>query len=212
MRSLLILPVFLSALTTLSAGAIVFQDNFSANGAPGVLPDDTTPGALFAGANFSLTAGSIDLNGPAFYSALCNGTGSSYCIDTTGAGSQRGQITSTSINLADGTYELSFDLMGWSYQGLTETASVNVTLGTLVNQTYSVDGAANPYPLDTIIFTVSTPTAVQLVFTDTGTNDSSSFAGGVLNNIEIQAIPEPATLALGGGALLAIAAFRRRKC
>ncbi len=74
--------------------------------------------------------------------------------------------------------------MGWSYQGLTETASVNVTLGTLVNQTYSVDGAANPYPLDAIIFTVSTPTAVQLVFTDTGTNDSSSFAGGVLNNIE----------------------------
>ena len=210
MRALTITSLFLGTLAAASAGAIVFQDNFSSS-APGIVNDDAAPGPLFTGANFSLTAGTIDLNGPTYYTELCQGT-ATYCIDTTGAGGSRGQITSDTFALAPGSYLLSFDLFGWNSFGLTETASVNVQLGALVNQTYNTDGAVPFGGPIVIAFTVaSSLPAVQLVFTDTGTNDSSAFAGAILDNIVVQAVPEPASMFLAGGALVCLSFLRLRK-
>ena len=73
------------------------------------------------------------------------------------------------IVFAPGNYALMFDLMGWDDQaGNIETATVEVTLGTLVDQTFFRDGAANPYPTVTIPFTVTDPTSASLVFADLG--------------------------------------------
>jgi hypothetical protein len=204
---------FLTALAlacSANAGAVVFQDNFSASGAPGYIQDDTTLGSLFSGANFSLTSGSVDLNGASFYSSLCQGT-ANYCIDTTGAGSLYGTITSTSISLSPGTYLLTFDLFGWSYQGLNENGQVNVTLGTLVNQTYNTTGSVPFSGPDSILFTVASSTSASLVFTDTGNNHTASFAGSVLDNIELHAVPEPSSLLLAGVAMAGLAAIRFRR-
>jgi hypothetical protein len=204
---------FACAIGTASAGTIVFQDNFS-SGAPNYIQDDTTTGLLFTNANFSLTSGSIDLNGPnpgpGFYTQLCQGT-ANYCIDTTGGSSQYGTITSASIALAPGSYELTFDLFGWDYLGLTETGEVNVKLGSLVNQTYDTNGATPFSGPDVVYFTVASSTSASLVFQDTGNNHSSSFAGSVLDNIEIQSVPEPSSLILAGAAIAGLAALRLRK-
>jgi len=212
MRHFFAAVAFVCAVGTASAGTIVFQDNFSGAGAPGPLSDATTVGPLFPGANFSLTNGSVDLVGGAFYASLCQNPAAPYCIDTTGSGNQFGTLTSSSISLPTGEYLLTFDLYGWNYLGLTETGQVNVALGTLVNQTYNTDGSVAYGGPNSIVFNVTSSTSAQLVFTDTGLNHSSSFAGSILDNIQLQSIPEPSSLLLAGAGMIAgLAVLRLRK-
>lgn len=239
MRMGLVLACLAAGLGTASAGTIVFQDNFSSGAsAPPetALSDDTTLGSLFSGANFSLTQGSIDLITGSFYGWLCQGT-ATYCIDTTGTASggqpNPGQIESVAITFPSaGTYVLSFDLFGWNDNqdgGGPQTAQVNVALGTttalgslstldtsgcsgcLVYQTYNTDGTIPFSGPTTVGFTVTDPTVTyNLVFTDTG-NDSALFAGGILDNIEIQTTPEPASMLLVGGSMIGLGLMMRRR-
>ena len=70
MRNFWVAALFVSALTTVSANSIIFQENFE--GASATINDDITVGSpIFAGSQFTLTSGTVDLLGPGFYSQLC---------------------------------------------------------------------------------------------------------------------------------------------
>ncbi len=241
MRLTTLLGLIALTFGTASAGSIVFQDNFSSGAqAPPetALSNDTTLGALFTGANFSLTAGSIDINNGSSYGWLCQST-APYCIDTTGTVNSLGQpnpgqIESIAITFPTaGSYNLSFDLFGWNdtqNSGGPQTGQVNVALGSaamlgslsslagsgcpscVVNQTYNTDGSVPFGGATQVNFNVIDPTTSYfLVFTDTGNNHSAQFAGSILDNISIQATPEPASMLLVGGALAGLAFWRGRR-
>jgi hypothetical protein len=191
MKRFITVLLFLSSVTALNAG-VIFQEDFE--GYSGTLGYIDATGIL-AGTQFSLTSGTVDLNGAAWYSVLCHSPASGTCVDTTGGGGHPGVITTTSaIALSAGTYVLSFDLAGWDDGTYQENTSVQVTLGSLLSQTFYRDGASNPYSTVEIGFTVPVDTTAYLSFADLG--GSAGYAGAVLDNISIAESPEPGTLML----------------
>jgi len=225
MRYAKLLLLFL-AFVLASPAAAIFSENFE--GAT-TLGFDGTYGVI-AGTQFSLTAGSIDVNGPGspgYYPELCTAPASGNCIDTTGGGTPTGvgtgpgtiSTTSPIVFSTPGWYILSFDLEGWydTVEGdiTDDVATDRVDLGTLiVDDEFTVYGADNPYPAEEILFQVTAPnTSATLTFTSLGGN--YSFAGGILDNISISdpaPVPEPTPLLLFGvGALIVLAKQRARQ-
>jgi hypothetical protein len=212
MKAMRFVLLFLATVLVSTAG-VIFSENFS-----GATPGDYATTGVLTGTNFTLTAGSIDVDGTGWYADSCVAPTSGNCIDTTGYGNMRGVLTSTNaISFSPGQYLLSFDLAGWSVTSAseggpqTESATVEVDLGTLVvDQQYFRNGSLNPYPTVYIPFTVTSTTAANLVFTDL--SGTTGYAGAILDDIEIQSVPEPGSLMLiGAGALILLARKRARK-
>ena len=207
--------LFLSVALAAPAG-VIFSEDFE-----GATPGYDSTAGVIAGTQFTLVSGSIDINGPGngttipeYYQELCVAPTSGNCIDTTGGGAPgRGTLSTTQAIVFDtpGEYLLSFDLAGWYETDVTDAyATVQVDLGTLIagNQ-FTVYGADNPYAPVEIAFQVTAPTSANLTFTDLSGNHS--FAGAILDNIEIDAVPEPASaLFVGAGALILLAKKRAR--
>jgi hypothetical protein len=210
--------LFLAFVLASPAGAI-FSENFD-GATPGY---DNTLGAI-TGTYFSLTAGSIDVNGPAkgsspeWYQELCAPT-SGNCIDTVGGSNALPDTIKTASEItfnAAGWYVLSFDLEGWyeSYD-TSEWATVQVDLGSLIeDDQITVYGTSNPYLPDAILFQVTTPgTSAYLTFSTV--NSNSTYAGGILDNVSIDPAdpaPEPRSVLLFGlGALILVARKRVRQ-
>jgi len=213
--------LFLAFVLASPAGAI-FSENFE-GATPGY---DSTLGVI-TGTQFSLTAGSIDVNGlakgssPAWYPELCRLPASGYCIDTTGGSAPGpGTISTTApiVFSTPGYYMLSFDLEGWydTMNGNNTTnadATVRVDLtGLITNAEFEVSGD-NPYLTDEILFQVTASnTSATLTFTSLGGN--YSYAGGILDNVSIDSsdpVPEPRSVLLFGlGALILAARIRVR--
>jgi len=185
----------------LSSAAPILNENFNADTATGYI---SAPGQIGTSI-FFLVAGTVDVVGTtpsSYYSALCNSGASGNCIDTEGATggtppiSTLGQIQTAAIPLSPGTYVLSFNLTGWNCgcTGGGETASVNVTLGSLVNQAFN--NISGPQPLVLIPFTVVGSQSPVLNFTTTSV--SAGYAGLILDNVQINAVPEPGSVILVG--------------
>ena len=214
MRHGKLLLLFL-AVVLASPAATIFSENFE-----GATPGFNNATGAIAGTQFTLTSGSIDVNGPGngssisgFYQELCVAPTSGNCIDTTGGNpAGRGTISTTipiSFN-TPGSYALSFDLAGWYEPGFTDVhATVQVDLGSLiVHDQFTANGASNPYAVVTIPFQVTAPTAATLTFTDLSGN--YTFAGAILDNVSISSTPEPGSVLLfGAGALLILLARMR---
>src|SRR5208283_3854128 len=152
MKSVKFLLLFLVVALASPAGTVFFE-GFDGNGAP--IEDDTTVGQI-GNTQFYLSSGSIDLVGGSYYPQLCSAPASGYCIDTTGAGNQRGVIDAP-ITLDPGNYVLTFDLVAWYTPDVTDAnATVQVDFGgvggLIVPQSITVYGG-NTYAPISIPFT-----------------------------------------------------------
>lgn len=200
-RFLLCLPALLLMTGVVHAGTI-FSENF----------DEVTPalGVSTAGAFTAINGTNVDVVGGGLFGFLCSGPESGNCVDMGGSGGKNasGNIElTTALNLAPGTYYLSFDLIGSQRDTTTMTT---VTFGSY-NQTFTLG------PTDFTSGIVSNQAVVwgggpiQLRFVD---NSPANNIGALLDNITIKdesAVPEPESLVLLATGLIGGAGLLRRK-
>ncbi|HEX4154724.1 MAG TPA: PEP-CTERM sorting domain-containing protein [Acidobacteriaceae bacterium] len=183
----------------------VFSENF--NSTYGQF-DLTTAGQFSAigGTNVDVVGSNGDANAQSF-AYLCSGPESGNCVDMSGTGgdSSGNLDLTTSLNLAPGTYYLSFDLIGSQRGSTTET---EVLFGSY-DQTFTLDSGDLTSGVVTNAAITVTGGPTQLQFIDLSGNDN---VGSVLDNITITtATPEPGSLLLLATGLLGTAGALRRK-
>jgi len=196
--------------------AIVVDGNFNTLN-PGVTFANLTSGQSFSAWNVTGSgsgpygAAGVDLIG-GYWAAPTLGGGS---VDLDGLAP--GGITQSITNLAAGSYALSFYLSG-NPDGGPSTKTVEVTIGgVVVPFSYTVTGANSRtnmnYELNTVNFTLNSPTTIPLSFRSL--DGEGSPYGGVIGDVsisQISAIPEPTTWAMMiiGFCGLGMMAYRRK--
>jgi hypothetical protein len=183
--------------------AVIFSDNFNGE----------SQSLNYNGfANWNVTAGTVDLIGTGFFDFY---PGNGNYVDLDGSTTQLGTLTSNPT-FGPGTYTLSFSLGAYTYQGQYPLEQTLVSIGnwsTVI--TPVVDSSFTPgAPLQNYSFVVTT-NGGSLVFEalnpqspGQGTN-----VGNILDNVQVSAVPEPATWAmmLIGFAGIGFAAYRRSR-
>lgn len=199
-RILLCLPAFL-LMTGVMHADNVFSENF----------DEVTPalGVSTAGAFSAIDGTNVDVVGGALFGSLCHAPESGNCVDMGGTGGKNpsGNIElTTALNLAPGTYYLSFDLIGSQRDTTTQTT---VNFGS-----YSQMFTLGPNDFTSGIVTNQAVVwgggPIQLQFVD---NSSADNIGALLDNITITTspVPEPESLLLLATGLIGGAGLIRRK-
>jgi hypothetical protein len=211
MKRTLVQAIAVVSLTLGLQAAPILQENFQGASGSGI----QTSAGVIPGTIFSLISGSIDINTGADYGWLCVAPASGICVDTTGStATQPGRgvfETTNAINLSPGSYLLSFSLVRWNDTqngGGLQDASITVTLGSLYNETFNVDGTWTNQTINRII-NVASGTSVYLRFTDN--SGSAPYAGAIVDNVLLDAVPEPATYGMIGLGLSALALVRRKR-
>lgn len=202
--SAVIVAVTLGLASPVRAG-VVFADNFESQ-ALGL-------NALLD--NWTVSDGTIDVVGTAFFQHLCVGSSSvARCIDLDGSTMNAGTITSTAFQLVTGTtYDLSF----WLGNNPAGTNTMDVTIGSAFAERFSMPASftSSPGLLVNRSFLYSGPTGLfSLAFAHHGGDQGGLVIDDVLltsREPSPTSVPEPASLsmlALGAGA---IAVARRRR-
>ncbi|GGA59807.1 hypothetical protein GCM10011507_09150 [Edaphobacter acidisoli] len=201
-RFLLCMPALLLMTGVLHADT-VFSENFN----------EVTPGlgVATAGAFQAIDGTNVDVVGGALFGNLCSGPESGNCVDMGGTGGKNpsGNIDlMTALNLAPGTYYLSFDLIG-SQRDTTTTTTVNFGP---YSQTFTLGPEDFTSGIVTDQAVVWGGGNIQLQFTD---NSPANNIGALLDNITVTTtpapVPEPESLVLLATGLLGGAGLLRRK-
>jgi hypothetical protein len=206
MRGLAILAVGLLALVAApgpAAATVVFFDDFESplNQPPNL--DDVPDG-------WTVTNGFVDLVGSTLggsgtpFAGLCTGSPSATtCVDLDGSQSDAGVLTANQV-FGAGSYELSFWLSG-NQRGSTDTVRVSYGGGF---QDFTRN-SGDPFAPVTISFTA--PGAFQISFENIYAVGAGDNIGLLLDDVQVDAVPEPGSLLLLGSGLSALALRRRRK-
>lgn len=193
LRPFLLASVLVLGASQASSAGVVFSDNFNAE------PYGVPAASL---TNFTI-GGSIDVIGPGSGFDFYPGNGHYIDLDGTPSTSQNpaGSIT-TKTAFGAGTYSLNFNL-GGSTRG--DTNTVRVALGDFTTDITLASDAG----FTTQAFTFKT-TGGNLSFTNLGPSDN---LGLLLDNVQVSAVPEPATWAMMilGFVGLGVFSTRRRR-
>jgi hypothetical protein len=199
----LCLPALLLMTGVLHADPI-FSENF----------DEATVGlgVTTAGAFSAINGTNVDVVGGSTFGYLCSGPESGNCVDLGGSAGKNpsGELQlTTSLNLAPGTYNLSFDLIG-SQRGTTTMTTV-VFGGAAQTFVLASDDDTSGIVTDWLLTVTGGET--QLEFIDNSAPDN---IGALLDNVSISAastspVPEPESMALMATGLLGFAGIIRRR-
>jgi hypothetical protein len=179
------------AISSAANAAVIFSDNFNSE----------TQQLNYTGfANWTVSAGSVDLIGAPSFFNFYPGNGNYVDLDGSTGGQNPAGGSTTNTVFAAGSYTLDFNL-GGSTRG--DTNTVRVVLGDFSQDITLASNAG--FTLQSFTFTT---TGGALSFTNLGPSDN---LGLILDNVSVSAVPEPATWAmmLIGFAGLGYAARRR---
>jgi hypothetical protein len=196
MKKFLLAAVAACALAGPAHATIVFSDDF----------DDYMPSLNWNGSGNWATSDSVDLVANNTYNLTCAG-GTGNCVDL--SGSSPGFIKQT-LNLAAGTYRLSFDYTGNqlnAFGGPFPMAGFTASVGSLIANIGPLSNSGNAFTTYSGLFTTTGSTILRF-----DQNGGDNFRGSIIDNISVAAVPEPATwLMMIAGFGLIGGMMRRRK-
>lgn len=202
-----------------SVAVTSLQANMVSNGSFEIGP---TPGQFLtmAAGNTSINGWTVGGAGIDYIGSYWNAFDGSRSIDLNGSNLSTGNVGNGSISqsilnvVAGQAYQLVFAMSGNVAAGNT-VFQLNVSLGSqdLGIHTYTASGNGIPSPMNwstiTVNFVAASSGNLNLTFASV---DPDNFYGPALDNISMEAVPEPFTMALMGGAALgAFAKVRKRR-